>query len=122
MSCCHPAEREHPETGSGTGSEIPPAFRTLALNSWTGWWPTWCCPQAASPRGCLRRRLCAGRKGPERNVSLAGFSLDATTVTNNEFARFVEATGFWTGSEAFGYSAAFHLLATSPEAGILDNA
>lgn len=46
---------------------------------------------------------------PVREVRLQGFEIDATSVTNADFARFVEATGHVTEAEAFGYSAVFHL-------------
>ncbi len=49
-------------------------------------------------------------EGPVREVFVDGFSMDATTVTNADFSRFVEATGYVTEAEGFGYSAVFHLL------------
>jgi len=42
-------------------------------------------------------------------VELTGFGIDATTVTNDDFARFVDATGYRSEAERFGYSAVFHL-------------
>ena len=46
---------------------------------------------------------------PVHEVWLDAFSIDATTVTNAAFARFVADTGYRTESELFGYSAVFHL-------------
>jgi len=46
---------------------------------------------------------------PVHDVRLDAFHLDATTVTNEQFARFVRATGHETTAERFGYSAVFHL-------------
>lgn len=46
---------------------------------------------------------------PRHEVTLEGFSIDATPVTNADFARFVEDTGHRTEAEAFGFSAVFHL-------------
>src|SRR5207248_1193594 len=46
---------------------------------------------------------------PVHEVELATFTIDATTVTNADFARFVAATGYRTEAETFGYSAVFHL-------------
>jgi sulfatase modifying factor 1 len=46
---------------------------------------------------------------PVHEVQLEGFEIDATSVTNADFAAFVEATGYATEAEAFGYSAVFHL-------------
>nr|WP_240793259.1 formylglycine-generating enzyme family protein [Arthrobacter crystallopoietes] len=46
---------------------------------------------------------------PVHQVAIDSFSIDATTVTNSQFARFVDATGYRTESEAYGTSAVFHL-------------
>lgn len=46
-------------------------------------------------------------EGPEREVTLAPYRIDQTTVTNHEFASFVAATGYVTESERFGWSAVF---------------
>ncbi|MEV8268406.1 formylglycine-generating enzyme family protein [Microbacterium sp. NPDC076911] len=52
---------------------------------------------------------------PQHEVMLDAFSIDATSVTNAAFARFVDATGYRTEAETFGYSAVFHLaLAAEP--------
>ena len=42
---------------------------------------------------------------PQHRVALEAFSIDATSVTNDDFARFVDATGYETEAERFGYSA-----------------
>jgi sulfatase modifying factor 1 len=42
-------------------------------------------------------------------VQLDGFSIDATSVTNDAFARFVQETGYVTEAESFGWSAVFSL-------------
>lgn len=53
---------------------------------------------------------------PVHTVELAPYSIDATSVTNADFARFVDATGYRTEAEIFGYSAVFHLaLAAEPD-------
>jgi formylglycine-generating enzyme required for sulfatase activity len=46
---------------------------------------------------------------PVHMVSLEAFEIDATSVTNDDFAKFVAATGYQTEAESFGYSAVFHL-------------
>ncbi|HET8768769.1 MAG TPA: formylglycine-generating enzyme family protein [Pedococcus sp.] len=46
---------------------------------------------------------------PVHPVSLSPFEVDATSVTNADFARFVEDTGHRTEAEVFGVSAVFHL-------------
>ncbi len=46
-------------------------------------------------------------EGPVRSVVLSPFSIDATPVTNREFAAFVEATKYVTEAERFGWSFVF---------------
>ena len=46
---------------------------------------------------------------PVHEVHLEAFGLDATTVTNAQFATFVKDTGHVTDAEQFGVSAVFHL-------------
>lgn len=56
---------------------------------------------------------------PVHQVSLASFSIDATAVTNNDFASFVEATGYRTEAETWGFSAVFHLALAAPAEDII---
>lgn len=46
-------------------------------------------------------------EGPVRAVALSGFQMDAFPVTNEEFAAFVDATGYRTEAERFGWSFVF---------------
>jgi formylglycine-generating enzyme len=48
-------------------------------------------------------------EGPVREVEVNPFMVDPATVTNREFAGFVEATGYVTEAERFGCSFVFHL-------------
>ena len=50
---------------------------------------------------------------PVHDVRLHPFSMDATAVTNAQFATFVKDTGHVTEAEHFGVSAVFHLAVTS---------
>ena len=54
-----------------------------------------------------------GRPGdgetPVHEVELSRYRIDVTTVTNEQFARFVDATGYCTDAERSGFSAVFHL-------------
>ena len=53
---------------------------------------------------------------PLHQVTLADFDIDATAVTVGAFRRFVQATGYVTDAERFGFSAVFHLtLDAAPE-------
>ena len=56
---------------------------------------------------------------PVHEVSLESFSIDVTSVTNEDFARFVEATGYRTEAETWGFSAVFHLAIAAPAEDIL---
>jgi formylglycine-generating enzyme required for sulfatase activity len=56
---------------------------------------------------------------PVHDATLAAFSIDATCITNEQFAAFVAETRFVTDAERFGYSAVFHLLVTAPERDVL---
>ncbi|MDI9933228.1 formylglycine-generating enzyme family protein [Rhodococcus sp. IEGM 1354] len=46
---------------------------------------------------------------PVHDVSISGFRLSATTVTNRQFATFVKNTGYISTAEQYGVSAVFHL-------------
>ena len=53
---------------------------------------------------------------PVHPVTLAGFEVDPTAVTNAEFAAFADATGHVTDAERYGSSAVFHLtVAAAPD-------
>ena len=52
---------------------------------------------------------------PVHEVALDAFTIDATTVTNADFAAFVAATGYRTDAETYGSSAVFHdVVAADP--------
>lgn len=51
----------------------------------------------------------ADGEGPVRAVTLRPFSMDRSTVTNRLFRQFVEATGYRTEAERFGWSFVFWL-------------
>jgi formylglycine-generating enzyme len=56
---------------------------------------------------------------PVHEVDLDGFRIDATQVTNAQFAEFVEATGYRTEAELYGTSAVFHLLVRAADKDVL---
>lgn len=76
--------------------------------------------QVVVPAGAFRMGDSTGHgnpgdgETPVHEVSLAAFSIDATSVTNDDFARFVADTGYVTEAESFGYSAVFHLALAAP--------
>ena len=47
-------------------------------------------------------------EGPVREVTVSPFYIDACAVTNAAFEKFVEATGYVTDAERFGWSFVFH--------------
>src|SRR6201991_1995239 len=46
----------------------------------------------------------AAREGPVREVAVAAFAIDPCAVSNARFAAFVEATGYVTDAERYGWS------------------
>jgi formylglycine-generating enzyme len=52
----------------------------------------------------------ADGEGPVRRVEVRPFLMDESAVTNAQFKRFVEETGYVTESERFGWSFVFHLF------------
>ena len=56
---------------------------------------------------------------PVHPVTVSVFEIDATSVTNDAFARFVAATGYRTEAEVFGDSAVFHLALDADAADVL---
>lgn len=81
--------------------------------------------QAMIPAGTFTMGDSSGDRNPGDGetplhpVTLPGFSIDATAVTNDAFARFVDATGYATEAERFGFSAVFHLALAAPEEDIV---
>ncbi len=56
---------------------------------------------------------------PRHPVTISSFSIDVTPVTNDDFAAFVDATGYRTEAETFGYSAVFHSAVSAPDADVV---
>lgn len=54
----------------------------------------------------------ADGEGPVREVTLQPFHIDACCVTNEQFNDFVNAVGYRTEAERFGWSFVFHLFLT----------
>jgi len=56
---------------------------------------------------------------PLHEVILGPFEIDTTSVTNDDFARFVADTGYKTEAETWGFSAVFHLAIAAPDEDIM---
>ncbi|MGJ8610145.1 MAG: formylglycine-generating enzyme family protein [Octadecabacter sp.] len=65
--------------------------------------------------GTRRSRFPQDFDSPRRKVKISPFGIGSTTVTNAQFARFVDATGYKTVSEHEGWSYVFHLLLHNPD-------
>jgi formylglycine-generating enzyme required for sulfatase activity len=63
----------------------------------------------------------ADGEGPVRTVRLSAYAIDATAVSNAQFATFVRATGYVTDAEAHGWSYVFEAL-VHPAATVLRGA
>jgi sulfatase modifying factor 1 len=56
---------------------------------------------------------------PVHHVELSAFAIAPATVTNAQFAAFVQATGYRTDAERFGSSAVFHMAVRAPHRDIV---
>lgn len=65
--------------------------------------------------GARRSRFPQDFDSPRRKVKLSPFAIGSTAVTNAQFARFVDETGYETVSEHEGWSFVFHLLLHHPD-------
>lgn len=64
----------------------------------------------------------ADGESPAHPVEISPFWLDVASVTNAQFAEFVQETGYVTQAERFGSSAVFHLNVAAPAADLLGRA
>lgn len=72
-------------------------------------------PGGVFPMGNMAGQHPEDGEGPEREIELAPFRLARTTVTNRQFSRFVEATGYRTTAEREGASLVFHGQLVEPQ-------
>ena len=80
LAACHQMESSLPAKAQCLDSELPP----IAL---------------PGGRVSIGSNMAYPEEAPERRVRLDGFNMDATEVTNAQFARFVAATGYVTRAE-----------------------
>src|SRR3712207_2041175 len=92
---------------------LPLLLLTLSLSGCGGSAPAATVAVAAPPPGMVRIPGGTFRmgtdsgypyEGPAHDVTVRPFYMDAREVTNAEFARFVEATGYRTVAERWGWS------------------
>lgn len=65
--------------------------------------------------GTSDRILLDDGERPERKVNIQPFQMDVTAVTNERFSNFIEATGYITEAERFGWSFVFHSFLENPD-------
>lgn len=92
------------------GSQARPASKPFSANAASG--PVEHVPRASfeaggSHVGTDRPELPQDGEGPRRAVKLQAFELEVTTVTNARFSAFVDATGYVTDAERYGWSPVF---------------
>jgi sulfatase modifying factor 1 len=114
-SCCAPSRATNAEPPNGTPGVTGPAVDAAGLGRHR-------VAQADLPGGEFAMGDQGGDgnpgdgEGPVHPVRLSAFAIDTTSVTNADFAVFVDDTGYRTEAETFGFSAVFHLaLAADPD-------
>lgn len=100
MNCCGPAG-----LALDLALPTPPEAATAAPSANVVWFRG-----GRSQLGTSRIMLPADGEGPRRDVVVAPFGLEPTSVSNAEFAAFVEATNYVTEAERFGWSFVFYAL------------
>ena len=103
--CCGPArpaseaDRSRPSARAATSTSVgtAPALDTMVDIPGGSFWMG---SEAAET-------FPADGEGPVREVSLKPYRIDAYAVTNDRFAAFVDATGYVTEAESFGWSFVF---------------
>lgn len=100
-SCCSPARNE---PGSKIASPVldVQASRKPAASDMVK------IPGGQVAIGTANPQIPDDGESPVRTKKLNGFLMSPTTVTNEEFAAFVDATGYVTEAEKFGWSFVFH--------------
>ncbi|MEU2199882.1 formylglycine-generating enzyme family protein [Isoptericola sp. NPDC019482] len=112
--CGTPGRSAFLSIGTGAPQEVPPAAGGRHSIE-----------QALVPAGTFTMGDSSGDQNPadgetpRHEVTLGAFEIDATSVTNADFARFVDDTGYRTEAETFGFSAVFHLAVAAPEDDVL---
>jgi formylglycine-generating enzyme len=112
-SCCTPSRGRTTRSGPTVHATPPGAEGRHAVE------------QALVPAGTFKMGDSSGDgrrpdgETPVHEIELEAFSIDATPVTNDDFAVFVEATGHRTEAELFSSSAVFHSALEAPPEDVL---
>lgn len=102
-SCCSPANTE-----SSDSSFQDPGFRRITTGSTEGMQPL---KGGTFQMGNERDYgFPSDGEDPVHEVTVSPFYIDETTVTNEQFNTFINATGYKTEAEQFGWSFVFHGL------------
>lgn len=117
-SCCTPAA-DRPAAGSRQEAPAPPGHARHGRHR---------IEQCAIPAGTFHMGdqhgdgLPADGEQPVHERSVGAFHIDATSVTNADFAAFVDATDHRTDAETFGFSAVFHTVVAADDRDVLGRA
>ena len=114
-SCCGPRRDASGPAGDASAHPAPrpavaPAPPRLRDQIRAGLCPI---PGGIFEMGARRSTFPADRDSPRRKVRLSPFLIAPAAVTNAEYARFVDDTGYQTVAEREGWSYVFHLLLES---------
>ena len=106
MPCC-PTRPRSPETSrqyflTKTADQGISEFETVSLNA------------ARFKMGTSETILPQDGEKPSRSVRVGAFSIMTTTVTNTQFAKFINDTGYMTEAEHFGWSYVFQIFLNKP--------
>lgn len=102
--CCTPAA----ERGENAGASSPVAVAKASGDAAALQGPTISLPGGTFLMGTdYDKGFPEDGEGPVRQVTLSAFEIDVFPVTNEEFAAFVDATGYRTEAEQFGWSFVF---------------
>ena len=105
-SCCHVTSIKTAPINTQAVSFAPSAIKPLLGQQVM-------IPQGSFLMGCHRDEgYVADGEGPVREVSIDAFYMDAITVTNGDFQKFVHDTGYITDAEKYGWSFVFYQLLT----------
>ncbi|RMB61934.1 formylglycine-generating enzyme family protein [Tessaracoccus antarcticus] len=121
-SCCSPSLGDVAPRTASASSARPTAAVPASRTSRHG------IEQVAVPAGTFAMGDHHGDGHPDdgetpiHTVTLSAFDIDATSVTNADFATFVDATGYLSESERQGFSAVFHLAFAGADDDVLGTA